>query len=262
MDLSFGYLIKPSNHSFRSRTDFKLKMLKIRCQPHGKRGKIIFRIVVMEARTRRDGRPQEVIGFYDPQLIQKAGWAGIDLERYDKLLVKGAKPNPQVKSIVRRLRSLNNGSAKPDCNQGVTDQSIDRRIDRNRCKVCLEQFAHAVGYIMESNAKNFSPDFIPTLEKGQHLACFNILVKELDNYTTKYGQKSGRQNEKYIKDIVILYKELEEVAHYQAPDEDKFLALLERLRSREILSQCSECVGGDSCRLAAIQEFLNQLLKP
>lgn len=41
-------------------------MLKIRLQRYGKKKAPIYRISVMEKSTKRDGKPVEVIGFYDP----------------------------------------------------------------------------------------------------------------------------------------------------------------------------------------------------
>jgi small subunit ribosomal protein S16 len=41
-------------------------MLKIRLQRYGKKKAPVYRISVMEKTTRRDGKPVEVLGFYDP----------------------------------------------------------------------------------------------------------------------------------------------------------------------------------------------------
>ena len=41
-------------------------MLKIRLQRYGKKKAPVYRISVMEKTTKRDGKPVEVLGFYDP----------------------------------------------------------------------------------------------------------------------------------------------------------------------------------------------------
>ena len=41
-------------------------MVKIRLSRHGKKKKPSYRIVVIDSRIRRDGKPLEEVGFYDP----------------------------------------------------------------------------------------------------------------------------------------------------------------------------------------------------
>lgn len=43
-------------------------MLKLRLQRIGRRKRPFYRIVVMTNRTRRDGRPIDYVGYYDPIL--------------------------------------------------------------------------------------------------------------------------------------------------------------------------------------------------
>ena len=64
-------------------------------QPH-------YRVVVAEARSRRDGDPVEVIGTYDPRT--KGQQVKLDLGRVDYWLSKGAKPSDTLHAIIKRYR--------------------------------------------------------------------------------------------------------------------------------------------------------------
>jgi small subunit ribosomal protein S16 len=64
-------------------------------QPH-------YRVVVAEARSRRDGDPVEVIGTYDPRT--KGQQVKLKLDRVDYWLSKGAKPSDTLHAIIKRAR--------------------------------------------------------------------------------------------------------------------------------------------------------------
>ena len=64
-------------------------------QPH-------YRVVVAEARSRRDGDPVEVIGTYDPR--NKGQQVNLKLDRVDYWLGKGAKPSDTLHAIIKRAR--------------------------------------------------------------------------------------------------------------------------------------------------------------
>jgi small subunit ribosomal protein S16 len=64
-------------------------------QPH-------YRVVVAEARSRRDGDPVEVIGTYDPRT--KGQQVNLKLDRVDYWLSKGAKPSDTLHAIIKRAR--------------------------------------------------------------------------------------------------------------------------------------------------------------
>jgi small subunit ribosomal protein S16 len=64
-------------------------------QPH-------YRVVVAEARSRRDGDPVEVIGTYDPRV--KGEQVKLKLDRVDYWLSKGAKPSDTLHAIIKRAR--------------------------------------------------------------------------------------------------------------------------------------------------------------
>ena len=64
-------------------------------QPH-------YRVVVAEARSRRDGDPVEVLGTYDPRT--KGKQVSIKLDRVDYWIGKGAKPSDTLNSLIKKAR--------------------------------------------------------------------------------------------------------------------------------------------------------------
>ena len=70
----------------------------IRLSKIGKRGEARYRVVVTEKRYRRDGEPIESLGWYEKR--EKDQKKGINKERYDYWISKGAKPSPTVEKII------------------------------------------------------------------------------------------------------------------------------------------------------------------
>lgn len=58
-----------------------------------------YHIGVFDSRTRRDGRPIEQVGFYDPE--SKSEKSRIDLEKVKAWLAKGAKPSITVGTLLK-----------------------------------------------------------------------------------------------------------------------------------------------------------------
>ena len=69
-------------------------MLKIKLTRLGKKKEPRYRVVVNEARDKRDGEVVATLGHYHPAQIPKL--LKIDLIEYEKWLVKGAKPTDTV----------------------------------------------------------------------------------------------------------------------------------------------------------------------
>ncbi len=78
-------------------------MLKIKLARFGKRHQPHFRVVVNEARDKRDGKYVANIGHYAPTQSPKI--LTIDLEAYDAWLKKGAQPTETVNALVEKFRS-------------------------------------------------------------------------------------------------------------------------------------------------------------
>ena len=76
--------------------------LKIRLTRIGTTHQPHYRVVVAEARSRRDGDPTEVLGTYDPR--SKGVGVKLDLARVDYWLSKGAKPSDTLHSMIKRAR--------------------------------------------------------------------------------------------------------------------------------------------------------------
>jgi small subunit ribosomal protein S16 len=75
-------------------------MVRIRLRRVGKRKQPIYRVVVADARSPRDGRFIEIIGQYNPLTNPSA--ITIDNDKALTWLRKGAQPSEQVKSLLKR----------------------------------------------------------------------------------------------------------------------------------------------------------------
>lgn len=73
---------------------------KIRLRRMGAKKRPFYRIVVADARSPRDGRFIEEIGYYDPTTTPAT--VKIDEEKVLKWLADGAKPSDTVKSILQK----------------------------------------------------------------------------------------------------------------------------------------------------------------
>ncbi len=80
---------------------------KIRLTRLGGHKRPYYRIVVTNARSPRDGRAIESIGYYDPLASEKQ--ISLDAERMKVWLDKGAEPSVTVKQILRKAGSLPQG---------------------------------------------------------------------------------------------------------------------------------------------------------
>ncbi len=73
-------------------------MLKVRLARIGKRGQPTYRIVVMEARTSRNGKIVDTLGWYNP--LQKDNSLSLDKTKYQEWVKKGAQPTDSVLRFV------------------------------------------------------------------------------------------------------------------------------------------------------------------
>ena len=77
-------------------------MVKIRLMRAGAKKRPHYRIVAVDSRRQRDGRPLEFLGSYDPmpdpEKIQ------VKTERVEAWLARGAQLSPTVRSLVKRAR--------------------------------------------------------------------------------------------------------------------------------------------------------------
>lgn len=75
-------------------------MLKIRLTRLGAKKSPFYRIVVSDARTRREGRPVDTVGQYDS--TKNPAIVTIDAEKALAWLEKGAQPTDTVRSLFKK----------------------------------------------------------------------------------------------------------------------------------------------------------------
>jgi small subunit ribosomal protein S16 len=77
-------------------------MIKIRLKRFGKKREVSYRLVAMQSTTRRDGRPLEELGFYNPRTDE----VRLDTEAILKRLQQGAQPTDTVRRILEKANVL------------------------------------------------------------------------------------------------------------------------------------------------------------
>jgi small subunit ribosomal protein S16 len=78
-------------------------MLKLRLKRTGRKRLPSYRLVIMENTSRRDGRPIDELGYYDP--ITKN--YKFDLDKIKKWLKSGAQPTETVLSLLKKAENQN-----------------------------------------------------------------------------------------------------------------------------------------------------------
>ena len=73
-------------------------MIKLRLKRYGKKREVSYRIVAMNSRDRRDGRPLEELGFYNPRTDETR----LRVESIVKRLKEGAQPTDTVRRILEK----------------------------------------------------------------------------------------------------------------------------------------------------------------
>lgn len=77
-------------------------MLKLRLKRIGRKRSPSYRLVIMENTCRRDGRPIEEVGYYDP--ISKN--YKFEIEKIQKWLNYGAKPTETVANLLKKAEII------------------------------------------------------------------------------------------------------------------------------------------------------------
>jgi small subunit ribosomal protein S16 len=77
-------------------------MLKLRLKKYGRKNQPCYRIVAIDSRVKRDGKPVEELGFYNP--ITKETHLKID--RIVSRLEKGAQPSDTVRDLLVKAKVL------------------------------------------------------------------------------------------------------------------------------------------------------------
>lgn len=77
-------------------------MIKLRLKRYGKKRAASYRIVAMNSRDRRDGRPLEELGFYNPITDE----VQLKVEPIVKRLKEGAQPTDTVRRLLQKANVL------------------------------------------------------------------------------------------------------------------------------------------------------------
>ena len=77
-------------------------MLKLRLKKIGRKRLPSYRLVIMENSARRDGRPVEEVGYYDP--ISKK--YNFDVNKIKKWLMYGVQPTKTVSALLKKAEIL------------------------------------------------------------------------------------------------------------------------------------------------------------
>lgn len=73
-------------------------MIKLRLKRYGKKFEASYRIVAMQSTSRRDGRPLEELGFYNPRSDE----VKLNVPAIVKRLKEGAQPTETVRSLLKK----------------------------------------------------------------------------------------------------------------------------------------------------------------
>ena len=73
-------------------------MLKLRLTRIGRKKQPVYRLVIMEHTTRRDGKPVDQVGYYNPLTKQ----SNFHIEKIQKWLSYGVKPTETVYQLLKK----------------------------------------------------------------------------------------------------------------------------------------------------------------
>lgn len=74
--------------------------VKLRLTRMGNKKRAFYRIVAINSATRRDGRPLEFLGYYNPMVSPAE--VKIDMEKVQKWLDLGAQPSDTVRTLLKK----------------------------------------------------------------------------------------------------------------------------------------------------------------
>jgi small subunit ribosomal protein S16 len=77
-------------------------MIKLRLKRFGKKRAATYRIVAVQSTSRRDGRPLEELGMYNPMTDE----IRLDAEPIQKRLAQGAQPTDTVRRLLEKANIL------------------------------------------------------------------------------------------------------------------------------------------------------------
>lgn len=82
-------------------------MIKLRLKRYGKKREVSYRIVAINSRARRDGRPVEELGYYNPRTDETR----LDVPGIVRRLQQGAQPTDTVRHLLEKANVFEQVSA-------------------------------------------------------------------------------------------------------------------------------------------------------
>ena len=101
-------------------------MIKLRLKRFGKKREASFRLVACNSTSRRDGRPLQELGFYNPRTKETR----LDTEALRTRLSQGAQPTDAVRTLLEKGGLLEK-KERPAEKVGKQKQEKDRKADKN-----------------------------------------------------------------------------------------------------------------------------------
>ena len=108
-----------ANFQLSTRTE---KMIKLRLKRFGKKREASFRLVACNSTSRRDGRPLQELGYYNPRTKETR----LDAEALRARLSQGAQPTDAVRSLLEK-GGLIEKKIRPAELVGKSKQEKDRK---------------------------------------------------------------------------------------------------------------------------------------
>ena len=105
--------------------------VKIRLTRVGATKRPSYRVVATDSRPARDGRPLEIIGFYDP--LTEPATVRLDADKLQRWIGQGAKPTDVVQRLMRQANLTDSGVASaPAAPAPDATEAKPRRAPRKR----------------------------------------------------------------------------------------------------------------------------------
>ncbi len=123
---------------------FEIPMIKLRLKRFGKKREASFRLVACNSTSRRDGRPLQELGFYNPRTKETR----LDTEAIRERLGQGAQPTDVVRTLLERGGLLEK-TVRPAETVGKAKQAAKREAD---AKQAAKEAAEAKAAAAEEKA--------------------------------------------------------------------------------------------------------------
>ena len=117
---------------------FEIPMIKLRLKRFGKKRETSFRIVACNSTSRRDGRPLQELGFYNPRTKETR----LDTDALRARLEQGAQPSDTVRTLLERGGLLTK-SVRPSEVIGKLKQEEARKKEAAEAKAAAKAEAEA-----------------------------------------------------------------------------------------------------------------------